>query len=62
VSPAGVRWSHAERTVSAESLPLRTGRPRLVVLGTGWAAARLLRDIDPQLYDITVVSPRWVTG
>ncbi|WIA34774.1 hypothetical protein OEZ86_013079 [Tetradesmus obliquus] len=41
-----------------ESLPLDTGRQRLVVLGTGWAAARLLRDIDPRLYDITVVSPR----
>lgn len=41
-----------------ETLPLQTGRPRLVVLGTGWAAARLCRDIDPKLYDITVISPR----
>jgi hypothetical protein len=36
------------------SIPLRTGRPRLVVLGTGWAAARLARDIDPKQYDLTV--------
>lgn len=35
-------------------LPLDTGRPRLVILGTGWAAARLARDIDPRLYDLTV--------
>eukprot|EP00775_Hariotina_reticulata_P010169 gene10167-10329_t len=41
-----------------ETLPLDTGRPRLVVLGTGWAAARLCRDIDPHLYDLTVISPR----
>ncbi|KAG1655670.1 hypothetical protein FOA52_011798 [Chlamydomonas sp. UWO 241] len=42
----------------AESIPLRTGRPRLVILGTGWAAARLLRDIDPKLYDLSVISFR----
>lgn len=39
---------------AAETIPLRTGRARLVVLGTGWAAARLLHDIDPNLYDLTV--------
>lgn len=48
-----------DKTVySPESLPLDTGRPRLVVLGTGWAAARLCRDIDPKLYDITVSAVR----
>ncbi|GFR52047.1 hypothetical protein Agub_g14566, partial [Astrephomene gubernaculifera] len=46
------------KTLSKDQLPLHTGRPRLVVLGSGWAAARLLHDIDPKLYDITVVSPR----
>ncbi|GMH42376.1 hypothetical protein BSKO_10295 [Bryopsis sp. KO-2023] len=39
-------------------IPLTTGRPRLVILGSGWAAARLLRDIDPTLYDFTMVSLR----
>ncbi|KAF5831525.1 pyridine nucleotide-disulfide oxidoreductase-domain-containing protein [Dunaliella salina] len=39
-------------------LPLSTGRPRLVCLGTGWGGARLLHDIDPKLYDITVISMR----
>ena len=62
-TPAGpfqpCRAIHGERTVyEAQSIPLRTGRPRLVVLGTGWAAARLVRDVDPKLYDLTVLSPR----
>ncbi|KAI8463743.1 MAG: hypothetical protein J3K34DRAFT_526753 [Monoraphidium minutum] len=53
------RMVHTEKTVyDAASMPLRTGRPRLVVLGTGWAAARLAHDINPKLYDITVLSPR----
>jgi len=41
-----------------EQLPLQTGRPRLVVIGTGWGGARLLHDIDPKLYDLTVISQR----
>lgn len=35
------------------------GRPRLVILGTGWRAARLLRDIDPNFYDITVCTGKY---
>ncbi len=36
----------AFRAVEAQSpLPLRTGRDRLVILGTGWAGARLVKDI-----------------
>lgn len=37
-------------------IPLSTDRPRLCILGTGWAAARLLRDIDPKSFDLTVSS------
>ena len=33
-------------------------KPKLLVLGTGFAALTLLKKIDPKLYDITVVSPR----
>ncbi len=40
----------------AEELPLDTGRARLVVLGTGWAAARLIRDLNANLFDFTVSS------
>jgi hypothetical protein len=43
---------------TADQLPLHTGRPRLVVIGTGWGGARLLHDIDPKLYDLTVISQR----
>lgn len=53
---------HAIHTTSQRlavtTIPLQTGRPTLVVLGTGWAAARLVHDIDPKLYDITVIAPR----
>ena len=43
----------------ARELPLETGRARLVVLGTGWAAARLIRDINPKLFDFTVGGRLW---
>ena len=43
---------------ASTTIPLRTGRPRLVVLGTGWGGARLLRDVNPLKFDITVISPR----
>jgi NADH:ubiquinone reductase (non-electrogenic) len=39
---------------ASNQLPLRTGRQRLCVLGSGWAAARLLHDIDISLWDLTV--------
>jgi hypothetical protein len=44
----------AQQAAARSAIPLRTGRPRLVVLGTGWGGARLVRDIDPAKYDITV--------
>ncbi len=42
------------RTVHVPESPVTTGRQRLVILGSGWAAGRLLRDIDSHLYDYTV--------
>ncbi|XP_062187120.1 internal alternative NAD(P)H-ubiquinone oxidoreductase A1, mitochondrial-like [Phragmites australis] len=33
-------------------------KPRVVVLGTGWAACRLLKDVDTRTYDVVCVSPR----
>ena len=33
-------------------------KPRVVILGTGWAASRLMKDLDPALCDIVCVSPR----
>ncbi len=51
-------WQWSQARFVQTGLPLDTGRPRLVVLGTGWAAARLARDIDTRLYDLTIISPR----
>lgn len=34
-----------------------TARERVVVLGTGWGSTAFLKDIDTNLYDVTVVSP-----
>uniref|UniRef100_A0A7I4C3B7 NADH:ubiquinone reductase (non-electrogenic) n=1 Tax=Physcomitrium patens TaxID=3218 RepID=A0A7I4C3B7_PHYPA len=33
-------------------------KPRVVVLGTGWGACRLLKDIDTRIYDVVCISPR----
>jgi NADH:ubiquinone reductase (non-electrogenic) len=33
-------------------------RPKLLILGSGFAAFRLMRQIDPSRYDVTVVSRR----
>ncbi|XP_074295017.1 internal alternative NAD(P)H-ubiquinone oxidoreductase A2, mitochondrial-like [Silene latifolia] len=33
-------------------------KPRLVVLGSGWAGCRLIKDIDTKVYDVVCVSPR----
>ena len=33
-------------------------KEKVVILGTGWGAASLLKDIDTSLYDVTVISPR----
>ncbi|KAM7259486.1 hypothetical protein ACFE04_015227 [Oxalis oulophora] len=33
-------------------------KPRVVVLGTGWAGCRLMKGIDTKVYDVVCVSPR----
>ena len=33
-------------------------KPRVVVLGSGWAACRLLKDLDTGTYDVVCISPR----
>ena len=45
---------HFAASSTLDELPLVTDRQRLVVLGTGWAAARVVTDIDPKHYDLTV--------
>ena len=45
---------------SADSIVSTNGatKEKIVILGTGWGAAALLKDIDTNLYDVTVISPR----
>lgn len=39
--------------------PTKPGeKPRVVVLGTGWAACRFLKGLDTKLYDVVCISPR----
>jgi len=46
-------------TIIDSTMPLNTGKKRLVVLGTGWAGARLVKDIDCiNKYDLTVISSK----
>lgn len=33
-------------------------KPRVVVLGTGWAACRFLKGLDNNIFDIVCISPR----
>lgn len=33
-------------------------KPRVVVLGSGWAGCRLIKDLDTSIYDVVCVSPR----
>ncbi|CAI0407302.1 unnamed protein product [Linum tenue] len=36
----------------------RGEKPRVVVLGTGWAACRFMKGLDTKIYDIVCISPR----
>ena len=41
------------------SMPLKTGKPRLIIIGSGWAGGRLAKDIDCiDKYDITIISSK----
>ncbi|MFO1491626.1 MAG: FAD-dependent oxidoreductase [Kiritimatiellia bacterium] len=48
-----------QETAAAPRIPCRPGKkPRLVVLGTGFAALSMLDKLHKEAFDITVVSPR----
>ena len=41
------------------TMPLNTGKQRLIILGSGWAGGRLAKDIDcVNKYDLTIVSSK----
>ncbi|KAH1197013.1 Internal alternative NAD(P)H-ubiquinone oxidoreductase A1, mitochondrial [Glycine max] len=51
VEPVEYNYSGLEPTRPHE-------KPRVVVLGSGWAGCRLMKGLDPRVYDIVCVSPR----
>ncbi|KAI0035823.1 FAD/NAD(P)-binding domain-containing protein [Vararia minispora EC-137] len=53
----GSRTLNATRSVRPFTVPARSDKPRLVILGSGWGGYGVLRSIDRKRYDVTVVSP-----
>ena len=56
-----VEMSLDDITKSFNAAPTVSGnaeKERIVILGSGWGAASLLKEIDTNLYDVTVISPR----
>ncbi|KAH8681649.1 pyridine nucleotide-disulfide oxidoreductase-domain-containing protein [Xylariales sp. PMI_506] len=41
-----------------EEKRIQKGKPRLVVLGSGWGSVALLKQLDPNEYHVTVISPK----
>ncbi|KAG8080110.1 hypothetical protein GUJ93_ZPchr0007g6246 [Zizania palustris] len=57
--PLTAECSDADESAVPDLGPTRPGeKPRVVVLGTGWAACRLLKDVDTRAYDVVCISPR----
>ena len=60
---AAPRWSFgaAVRAMSsaggAVESSLGSTKPKIVILGSGWAGNRLARKLDKEMYDVTLVSP-----
>lgn len=52
-----LHYSRYFRAAIPES-PTPTGKPRIVILGSGWAAHSFVKVINADQYEVTVVSPR----
>ncbi|CBZ51049.1 nadh dehydrogenase, related [Neospora caninum Liverpool] len=46
------------RLKAAPTRPYTGPTQKVVVLGTGWASVNFFRHLDPNIYDVTVISPR----
>lgn len=58
-STAGPAPAAAVRPRQPNLAPTRPDeKPRVVVLGSGWAACRLMKGLDTKAYDVVCVSPR----
>jgi len=50
--------NNSEFYVSSDYKIEKRTKERIVVLGTGWGAAAFLKEIDTNMFDVTVISPR----
>ncbi|CAM9427994.1 unnamed protein product [Chrysoparadoxa australica] len=46
-----------DQGTGAPTTPVKTDKPRIVILGTGWGSHAMLKSIDATKYDVTTVSP-----
>ncbi|XP_004365104.1 NADH dehydrogenase [Capsaspora owczarzaki ATCC 30864] len=58
VAVAGTMGLFAVVTAAEADIDSRRRKPRLVILGSGWAAVGVIKGLVPGEYDVTVVSPR----
>lgn len=52
--PCTLASASTTTSIRRHSTAAPTGRPRLVVVGSGWAASSLAKDIDTTKYNLTV--------
>ena len=56
-SPAAAAAALGRRRLLATAASGAAGKPRVVILGTGWGGYRLAQTIDKTKYDVRIVSP-----
>ena len=56
--PAALPFVHPTFLPVAHTDAPPPSREKLLVLGSGWGAVACLKEIDPTLYDVSVISPR----
>lgn len=54
----GSRRSLATQAEGSTAIAAQSGKERVVILGSGWGGYTMSRNLDPNLYSATVVSPR----
>lgn len=51
-----ILYSKLDENDSAEK-QRNANKPKLVILGSGWGSVSLLKELDPEAYDVTLISP-----
>ena len=58
MSGSGVQPTRGDRIRGMQAAGKSTSKERLVIVGSGWGAHALVKDLDATKYDVTLVSPR----